>query len=157
MFSERFKIVRVQTVVAANAFTMSDYLSMKNVKHATFVISHAGATDTDLTVGLDEATAVAAGTHRSVTAVFPILVDIDHGTTSDTLVREAADAATYKIDPATMGSAIVVFEWDPAKHTEGYDCIAVRGSGGDASDTVVVFAILEMKYQQASLPSCIID
>ena len=156
MFSERFKIVRVQTVVAANGFAMSDYVSMKNVKHATFVISHAGATDTDLTVGLDEATAVAAGTHRSVTAVFPILVDIDHGVTSDILVRQT-DAVSFTIDPATMGSALVVFEWDPAKHTEGYDCIAVRGSGGDASDTVVVFAILEMKYQQASLPSCIID
>jgi len=156
MFSERFKIVRVQTVVAANGFAMSDYVSMKNVKHATFVISHAGATDTDLTVGLDEATAVAAGTHRSVTAVFPILVDIDHGVTSDILVRQT-DAVSFTIDPATMGPAIVVFEWDPAKHTEGYDCIAVSGSGGNASDTVVVFAILEMKYQQASLPSCIID
>ena len=156
MFSERFKIVRVQTVVAANGFAMSDYVSMKNVKHATFVISHAGATDTDLTVGLDEATAVAAGTHRSVTAVFPILVDIDHGVTSDILVRQT-DAVSFTIDPATMGSAIVVFEWNPAKHTEGYDCIAVSGSGGNASDTVVVFAILEMKYQQASLPSCIID
>jgi len=156
MFSERFKIVRVQTVVAANGFAMSDYVSMKNVKQATFVISHAGATDTDLILALDEATAVAAGTHRAVTATFPIQVDIDHGTTSDILVRQT-DAVSFTIDPATMGSAIVVFEWNPAKHTEGYDCIAVSGSGGNASDTVVVFAILEMKYQQASLPSCIID
>jgi len=156
MFSERFKIVRVKTVTACNGFSMSDYVSMKNVIHATFVISHAGATDTDLVVGLDEATDVAAGTHRSVTATFPIQADIDHGTTSDILVRQT-DAATFTIDPATMGSAIVVFEWDPAKHTEGYDCIAVRGSGGDASDTVVVFAILEFKYQQASLPAAITD
>lgn len=156
MFSERFKIVRIQQTVAANAFTLSDYLCMKNVKRATFIVSHAGTNDTDLTVGLDEATAVAGSTHAAVTATFPIQVDIDHGITSDILVRQT-DAASYAIDPATSGSAIVVMEWDPAKHTDGYDCIAVTGSGGHGSNTVTVFAILEMKYQQASLPSCIID
>jgi len=156
MFSERFKIVRLQTVVAANGFAMSDYVSMKNVKQATFVISHAGATDTDLILALDEATAVAAGTHRAVTATFPIQVDIDHGVASDILVRQT-NAVSFTIDPVTMGPALVVFEWDPAKHTEGYDCIAVSGSGGNASNTVVVFALLEMKYQQASLPAAITD
>lgn len=154
MFSEIYKIVRVQTVTAASGFTLSDYVSMKNVKKATFIISHAGANDTDLTVGLEEATAVAGSVHAAVTKTFPILVDVNHGTSSDVLERQT-DAASYVIDPATAGSALVVFEWDPAKHTEGYSCVAVNGSGGHGSNTVVIFAILEMKYQQAELPAVI--
>jgi hypothetical protein len=153
---ENLHIVRVQQTAAANAFTMSDYICTKNLKRVVFIVSHAGANDTDLTIGLDEATAVAAGTHAAVTATVPIARDIDHGTSSDTLVR-ATDAASFVIDPATMGSIVLVMEWDPAKHTSGYDCIAVSGSGGHGSNTVTIFALGEAKYEQASLPTVITD
>ena len=158
MFSlpENLKIVRVQQVVAANAFTMSDYISCKNAHKVWFLINHAGATDTDLVLALDEATDVAAGTHAAVTATFPIWQDIDHGTSSDALVR-LADAAGTTIDPATEGAALTIFEWDPALHTAGYDCIAVSGSGGDASNTVAIFAFIEERYPQAIPPSAIVD
>ncbi len=93
---ENLKIVRVQQVVAANAFTMSDYISCKNAHKVWFLINHAGATDTDITFALNEATDVAAGTNAAVTATFPIWEDADAGTSSDTLVRQT-DAASLVI------------------------------------------------------------
>jgi len=153
---ENFKIVRVQQTVAANAFTMSDYICCKNAHKVWFLINHAGSTDTDITFALNEATDVAAATNAAVTATFPIWEDADAGTSSDTLVRQT-DAASLVIDPATEGASLSVFEWDPAKHTSGYDCIAVSGSGGNASDTVTIIAIIEERYQQATPPTAITD
>lgn len=158
MFSlpEKYKIVRVQQTVAANSFTLSDYISCKNAHKVWFLINHAGATDTDITFALDEATAVAGTTHAAVTATFPIWEDADAGTSSDTLVRQT-DAASLVIDPATEGASMSIIEWDPAKHTSGYDCIAVSGSGGNASNTVTIFALIEERYPQATPPTAITD
>ena len=153
---ELFKIVRVQQVAAANAFTMSDYISCKNAHRVWFLINHAGATDTDITFALNEATDVAAGTNAAVTATFPIWEDADHGTSSDALARQT-DAASLVIDPATEGASMSIIEWDPALHTAGYDCIAVSGSGGNASNTVAIFAFIEERYPQVTPPTAITD
>jgi len=153
---ENFKLVRVQTAVACNAFTLSDYICCKNAHKVWFIVSHAGANDTDLTVGLTEATTVAGGSAAAVTATVPIWKDTDHGTSSDTLVR-ATDAATDVIDPATEGAQLMVIQWDPSKHTAGFDCIAVSGSGGHANNTVWVLALIEERYPQATPPTAITD
>jgi hypothetical protein len=155
---ENMKIVRVLNVTACNAFTLSDYISCKNAHKVWFVISHYLANDTDITIGLTEATSVAGGSAAAVVATVPIWVDIDHGTASDDLVRQT-DAATYAIDPATAGSALLVMEWDPAKFTAGFDCIAVSGAGagGHANNRIVIFALIAERYQQATPPSAIVD
>ena len=153
---EDLKIVRVQTVVACNAFTTSDYICDKYAHKVWFIIGHAGATDTDLTLGLREATNVAGGTSAVVATTFPIWTDIDHGVASDALVRQT-DAATDVIDPAAEGAQLTVFEWDPAKHTAGYDCIAVRATGGNAANTVWVLALIWERYAQDPPPSAIVD
>jgi hypothetical protein len=121
-----------------------------------FVCKHNGATDTDLTLGLIEATDVAAGTNAAVTATVPMWKDTDHGTTSDEAVR-LTDAASDVIDPATEGEQLTFIQWDPAKHTTGYDCIAVSGSGGNASNTINIVAVVEMRYQEDVPPSVIVD
>lgn len=154
--AQNMKVVRVANVTAANGFTASDYISCKNAHKVWFVISHSGANDTDITFGLKEATDVAAGTNAAVSATFPIWLDADHGTTSDALVRQT-DAASLVIDPATQGSALAVFEWDPALHTAGYDCIAVTGSGGNASNNVLVMAFIAERYPSATPPTAITD
>lgn len=157
-FPEKFKVVKLYHG-AANAVAC-DYICCKNVVgNVTFLIYHDdGGNDTDLTVGLIEATDVAAGTNAAVTATFPIYVDADCGTTSDTLVRQT-DAAEYVINTGTVpgNDFLVAIEWDPAKHTAGYDCISVSDSGGNAGNTVTVLAVFESGYQGASLPSAIID
>ena len=154
-FPEKYKIVGVVNGAAANSLGC-DYICTKNLKKLWFVIRHKGANDTDLTLSLTEATDVAAGTNAAVTATFPIWVDTDHGTSSDGLVRQT-DAASYVIDPALYGSSLVVIEWDPVKHTTGYDCITLTGASGHGSNVVSVFAIGELKYASASPPSVITD
>jgi hypothetical protein len=155
---ETHKIVKLYHG-AANAVSC-DYISCKNaVDKVYFVIFHySGGGDTDLVLGLKEATDVAAGTNAAVTATFPIWSDTDAGTSSDTLVRQT-NAATYTIDTTAGTDYMVVLEWDPALHTAGYDCITVYDAttGGNGSNTITILAVFESKYQGASLPSAIID
>jgi hypothetical protein len=69
------------------------------------------------------------------------------------------DAAAYAIDPATQNPVLLVFEWDPAKHTAGYDCITLAkgGAGGHSSNVVSAYAFLAERFPQATPPSAIID
>lgn len=154
---EKDKVVKLYHG-AANAVSC-DYISCKNAAGMVyFLVYHQDeGNDTDLVLSLKEATDVAAGTNSAVTATFPIWVDADAGTSSDTLVRQTA-AASYTIDTgASAGDDhLVILQWDPAKHTAGYDCITVIGTGGNASNTVSIFAIADSKYGGA-LPSMIID
>jgi len=155
---ENMKIVRVQQIAACNAFTLSDYISCKNAHKVWFVISHYLTNNTNIVIGLTEATTVAGGSAAAVTETVPIWVDIDHGTASDDLVRDT-DAASYEIHPDVAGEALIVMEWDPAKFTAGFDCIAVSGggAGGHANNRIVIFALIAERYQQATPPSAIVD
>lgn len=139
--------------------TVSDYICCKNAHKVWILLQHFGTNDTDLeTIGLQEATDVAAGTSAAVTAVLPIWSkDQASYLTSAGWDRET-DAATFSaIDPATVGQTRLLFEWDPAKHTAGYDCIALRCTGGHASNFVVVNAFIQERYPQSDPPSPIID
>lgn len=140
---------------AANAVDC-DVVCCKGVHKVWFVISHNGANDTDLTLTLTEATDVAAGTTSAVTATCPIWLDADAGTTSDTLVAQT-EAAAITIDPATQGSALAIIEWNPVKHTAGYDCITLADSGGHADNTIAILAVVDMRYPQETPPSVITD
>lgn len=153
---EELKIVKLYHG-AANAVA-SDVISCKNaVGPVWFVMFHyGGGGDTDLVLSLVESTDVAAGTSAAVTETFPIWVDTDAGTSSDVLVRQT-DAANYTIDTGAGSDALVVFQWDPAKHTDGYDCIAIGDSGGNASNTITILAMYEDRYKGSSLAAAITD
>lgn len=140
---------------AANAVAC-DVVCCKNVHKVWFLVFHSGANDTDLTLQLTEATDVAAGTNAAVTVACPIWRDNDAGTTSDTLVAQTADD-NIVIDPATENPVLAVIEWDPVKHTAGYDCIYLADSGGHANNTVQIFALCQMRYASATPPSVIVD
>lgn len=141
---------------AANAVAC-DVISCKNLSKVSFLIHHNGASDTDLTLTLTEYTAV-GGSSSTVTATCPIWRDVDAGTTSDTYAEVTA-AASLTIDPATQNPVMAIIEWDPAKHTAGYDCITLADSGGHASNTVAIYALCVMKTQAsaANVPSVIVD
>jgi hypothetical protein len=158
-FPEEFKLVlggSVLPIQAANALSTGDYICCKNVQKAWAVITHQGANDTDLVLEFSEATDVAGSGAADVTKTVPNWRDNDAGTGSDTLVKQT-DAATVTIDPATQNPVLVVMEWDPAKFTAGYDCIAVKGNNGHGSNNVHVLWILEMRYADNQPPSVIID
>ena len=140
---------------AANAVAC-DVINTKYINKLWFLIYHYGANDTDLTLQLQEATDVAAGTNQAIATACPIWRDNDAGVASDTLVLQTADD-NIVIDPATAGSVLAVIEWDPAKHdhVDGFGCIYLADSGGHADNTVQIFALCEMKYQDAAPPTVI--
>ncbi len=154
---EHCKIVNVGKPGAANGLTC-DYVSCKDARRVWFLVTHAGASDTDLTLTLNEATAVAAGSTTAVTAACPIWQNTTVGTTNDALARVATDAALITIDTTTNKNQMAVIEWDPMKHTAGYDCISLVDSGGHGSNFVSVVAIIESRIPHAGgPPSAIID
>ena len=142
-FPEQCKVVKLYHG-AANAVA-SDVVSCKNAHKVTIVAFHSGAADTDLVLSLAEHTAVGESA-VAITATFPIWVDADVGTTSDALVRQT-DAANYTIDTGDSPNQLVVFEWDPAKFSDGYDCLSLADSDGNASNNVCAFAIIEPRYK----------
>lgn len=141
---------------AANAVAC-DIISVKNaVGPIWFVTFHySGGGDTDLVLSLVEGVSVSSCA-TAITTTFPIWSDTDAGTSSDTLVRQT-DAYNYTIDTGAGTDYLVVFQWDPAKQTEGYDCISIADSGGNASNTCTILAMFESRYASDSLPSAIID
>ena len=156
MFSlpENVKLVKLYQG-AANAVA-SDVVSMKNFQKGWFLVIHTGAADTDLVLSLYEATDVAAATNAAITKTCPIWADTDMGTSSDTLVRQT-DAYTYTIDTGDAPNQMVVIEWDPAKHTDGYDCVYLADSGGNASNVCTILFAALPKWQGATLPTAITD
>jgi len=151
---EQFKIVKLYQG-AADSVTC-DVVCMKNMLKGWFVVIHTGSADTDLTLSLYEATTVAAGTNAAVSTACPIWADTDMGTSSDTLVAQTADY-DWTIDTGNYPNQMLVIEWDPTKHTAGYDCIYLADSGGNASNTVTILFIGLMKHQGASLDTVITD
>jgi hypothetical protein len=149
---ENCKIVKLYGG-ATNGFSSttagSDYVSCKNA-HKVWIVGYTwGTTATILDLFLYEATAVAAATNRKVTATFPIWENHTATTSVDTL-EHLADAATLQINPdagAGVDAAVLfVLEWDPAKHTDGYDCITCVGTTGNAADYIVLLAFIQERY-----------
>lgn len=152
-FPEDCKIVNLYQG-AANAVAC-DVISCKNAHRVWFVINHRGSNDTDLTLTLTEYTAV-GGSSSTVTATVPIWSDTDSGTSSDLLVRQT-DAASWVIDPATVGDQLTVIQWDPSLHTDGYDCITLADSGGHASNTISIIAVTDPRQKADQPLSVIVD
>lgn len=155
---EHFKVVgggpSGGPIVAADALSTGDYISLANVHRATCIVVHNGANDTDLTVSFMKATDIAGSGAAAVTSTQAIWRDNDAGSQSDTLVRQT-DAANAVIDPATQNPVIAVFQIDPAKLGATYDAIACKGAGGHASNDVCVLWLLEMRHAADQPPAVI--
>lgn len=134
--------------------TMSDYISCVNA-HKMWIVGYTwGTTATTWPLTLYEATTAAGGGSAIVTATWPIWKGIVT-TSLDTLTRQT-DAAILTIDPdGTDSTMLFVFEWDPAKFSDGFDWIAVKGATGDAADYCVILAFIEERYPQATPPTAI--
>jgi len=160
MFSlpENCKIVKLYGGATNGHASGTDFISCKNA-HKVWIVGYTwGTTAADYIVSLLEATDVAAGTQAAVTATFPIWKCI--ATTSLDLLAQQSDANHLDIDPNGVDSTLLfVLEWDPAKFTPGYDCLAVDGTTGDAADYVVFLAFIQERYPSrvATQYSAIID
>ncbi len=131
---------------AANAVDC-DIISLKNAHKAWIQIVHSGSSDTDLVLTLNEATDVAGGTSAEITTACPIWVDADMGTTSDTLVR-GTDTYAYTIDTGVAPNQMVFWEIDPTIFSDGYDCLKITASGGNASNNVLIQVFTDPRQKQ---------
>jgi hypothetical protein len=150
--SENVKITKCYQG-AANAVAC-DVINMEQFLHGAFVVIHTGSSDTDLVLTLYEATDVAAGTNAAITTTCPIYVDLDMGTSSDTLGATTA-AYAYTVDTGVAPNQMVVIEVDPAILSAGYPCVYLADSGGNASNTCTILFVGVPRQTGATLPTAI--
>jgi len=152
IFSDEVKITKCYQG-AANAVDC-DIINMENFTHGAFVVVHTGAADTDLVLSLYESDDVAGSTTAAITTAVPLYADTDMGTTSDTLVAQTSDY-DYTINTGEAPNQMVVFEIDPAILSDGYPCVYVSDSGGNASNTCTILFMGVPRYKGDSLPTAI--
>ena len=160
---EQFKIVNVAPSQVANAVTY-DAICCKNAHKVWFIIQQLYVADTDITFSLVELTAV-GGSSTAVTTAFPVWYDVDvaaattaaAATTHIDAMKLITSGYTHEFDTSAHKSQLCVIEWDPSKHTAGYDCIQIADTGGNASNYVTALAIIQERYPQATPPSAVVD
>lgn len=136
----------------------SGYASLKNAHKAYVVLYITQGNAATIAISLQQATTVAGGSTKAVTATFPIWSNLDVAT-SDTLVARTA-AASYTTD-AGVKNKIIVLEILPESVLDvanGFDCIAVTtGASNAANITSAQLFIVPGRYQQATPPSATLD
>lgn len=144
--------------VAANALGTCDYISLKNAHKVLVTVMHySGGGDTDLVLTLLEATDVAATDAKTLTAVMPLWANVDTSLT-DTMAKQT-DAAGYTIDTGAGKDQIVQFMIDASMldMANGFDCIALHSTGGNAANIVSALYQVIPRYAQATPPARIAD
>lgn len=148
-----FKIVQMIPPKTTNGAITSQVLSLKGVNQAWVIFEFTQAVGHATTPTLLQATSISAGTNKAGPAV-PIWSNEDTGAT-DTLVRQASDAASYAVT-GNVKNKEVVFEIDPSRlDVNGlYDYIYFTiASSSQATNFVSATAILQTAYPQATPPT----
>lgn len=151
-FAENYKIVKCYQG-AANAVAC-DIINMEQFLHGAFVVIHTGSSDTDLALTITESDDVSASNTATIGTACPIYIDVDMGASSDTLAATTA-ATSYTIDTGTAPNQMVVIEVDPAYLSEGYPCVYLGDSGGNASNTCTILWLGVPRYAGGTLPTAI--
>ena len=160
---ENFGIINVGVTATAQG-VVYDTISCKNAHKVWFIITQAYFADTDITFSLIEATAVSGGTTAAVTVALPIWYDVDvaaivSGDPTGALAKMTliTTGSSHEFDTSAGKSQMCVIEWDPSKHTAGYDCIQIADTNGHASSYVTAIAIVQTRYPQAAPPSVLLN
>ncbi len=160
---EDFNIINVAPSQVATAVTY-DVVSCKNAHKVWFIIPQLYGGNTDITFSLIEATAVSGGSTAAVTLALPIWYDVDvaaivAGDPTGALARMTliTTGSSHIMDTGAGKSQMCVIEWDPSKHTAGYDCIQIADTNGHASSYVTAIAIVQTRYPQAAPPSVLLN
>ena len=160
---EQFKIVQVAKSQVADTVTY-DVICCKNAHKVWFVVQLLYVANTSSTFSLTELTAV-GGSSTAVTCAFPVWydVDVDAATTGAAATTEIdmmtliTSGASHVMNTTGGKSQLCVIEWDPSKHTAGYDCIQITDAGGHNSNYITALAIIQERYPQSVPPSSVID
>jgi len=140
-----------------NGGKVSEYISLKNVKHAQInVICQAMAGSTNMTIR--RATSVAGGSAESWTGWDETFVKTNFSASlaedaSETIDFTRTTVTSYTMALATANSHYVV-EIDPIQLgiADGWDCLGVAFSNPSASDIITVCVALEMEVEAETPP-----
>lgn len=152
-----FKITQLLFPQTTNAAVSSQVITLKGAAKAFVVLDFTQAVGHATTPTLMQCTNIAGATNKAGPAV-PIWANEDCAAT-DTLVKQAADAASYAVTN-NIKHKQVVFEIDPSRLdvNNGYVCIYFTiATSSQATNFVSATAYLMTSYQQATPPSAILD
>lgn len=150
---EIYKIVSgTKGPVTTNGGVTCDYVSLKNAKRCTVIVSLSNGTGFANAITIEQATAVAPTGSTAITLVVPIWTNEAVSTTSDTLVRDT-DAVSKSVNNS-ISDKMVVFQIDPETLADGFDVITCKiDDSSQAANLVDVTYLLEMNYAQGTPPS----
>ena len=151
------KIVQLQSPKTTNGGFTSGYISLKHGHKVWIIVDMKNAVGAATSVTLKQASAV-AGTGVKTGPSVPVWANEDTVAT-DTLVKQTAWASAYTTD-ANAKSKQIVFEVDPAQLdvANGFDCVALTfGDSTQATNFANVVAVAQIRYEQSTPPSMILD
>ena len=150
-FSENVKVSYLYQG-AANAVAC-DYVDASEFNYGAFVVLHTGSSDTDLVLTLYESDDVAGSNTSAITTAVPIYHNTD--VTSADILSATTAAYAYTIDTGNYPNSMVVFEIDPSILSQGYPCVYLADSGGNASNVCTILWVGDPKNKSGTLASAI--
>lgn len=131
----------------------SSYFSLKDVKGKAYVrvdITQGNAATVALT--LTQATTVAGGSAKALSATTRLWVTEDAATAATALPARTTDAASTFTTSAALANKSVIIEVDPATLdvAGGFDCIAVTTGASNAANITSASLLIPTKYGQST-------
>ena len=150
-FSENVKITHLYHGLA-NAVAC-DLVDTSEFNYGAFVVLHTGAGDTDLVLTLTESDDVGSSNTAAVTTACPIYHNLD--VTAADIVSATTAAYAYTINTGNAPNVLMIMEIDPAILSQGYPCVYLDDSGGNAGNYCTILWVGDPKTKGAVLPSAI--
>lgn len=155
--AQQFKVVDGIPPAADAAGRASDIVSLKNCAKAFIVLHINQGNAATILITVNQAQDVAGTGSKVLANAVPIFSNLDTVAT-DLMVRRT-DAVNYTTD-AGVKMKIVIIEIDPSALdvANGFDCISFStGASNAANITQGLFILSGARYEQASMPSAILD
>lgn len=138
-----------------------DFVSLKNYNHIAIVfIKDAGTTDEDATITIQQATAVAGTSAKSLTFTDYYIKDGTQTSVGTFTKTTQTAAATVTATGENEQLIVVEFDADSLDVDNAFDCIratvAVPGSTSGSYGTVL-YILSEPRYAAETMPSAIAD
>lgn len=154
---EKTKIVTALVPAADAAGRAGSYVTLKDAARCYVVVNLAqGATNT-IKLTLNQAQDVEGTGAKAITNPVPIWANLDVSV-NDTLVRQTNDL-TFTTD-AAIKNKVVIFQIDARSldTNNDFDCISVSTGASNASNiTSAIYVLTDLRFQQATPPSAIVD
>lgn len=146
---ENFTVVTALNPATDAAGRTSNYFSLKHAKKATFIVDVTQGNAATVAITLNQATTVAGGSAKAITAVQRLWVTEDVSTT--VVPTQATSAASYTTG-AALATKKVIIEIDPTTLdvAGGFDCVAITTGASNVANLTAATLVLDNKFSQAA-------